>query len=204
MKRHLILIGFIILSLISYSQTGNTAEEDFGKQVFLPSIEMGYLNNQAKHLSGGLVLKTSIEYRIRNNNDVFFRLNYDTYDSKYKLENINSLTNIVKGVASFSDLLLGAGYRFGDAKVRSFVALQSGVKFYNFPIAHQTGSITNIELNSRNLFTTRVALGAEYYMNEKSAFTLEIFQNQVWNKQDFWLDSGNIYGVSVGFITALF
>lgn len=43
----------------------------------------------------------------------------------------------------------------------------------------------------------------EYYFDEKSAFTFTLFQNQVWDKVDFWEDKGSAYGFSIGFITSL-
>ncbi|WKN43065.1 hypothetical protein [Tunicatimonas pelagia] len=102
MKKCMVLTFCSLLSWLGYSQSeDDQAATSLREQIFLPALEIGYLYNGAQSLSGGLLVKTSIEYRLKNNNDVFFRLNYDTYDTKYKLENINGLTNIINGTAFF-------------------------------------------------------------------------------------------------------
>jgi hypothetical protein len=160
--------------------------------------------NKSEILQGGVIVKTSIELRLRNNNDFFFRVNYDPYTSDYQVSDIDGTTNILNGEASFSDLLLGLGYRFGENKFRYFLMIQPGIKFYNVPVATQNANIVNVELDGRNIFTTRTTLGFEYYFNEKAAFSIDFFQNQVWRRVDFWPDRGDAYGFSVGVITALF
>ncbi len=203
MKKCLFIIVLGLLQVVCYSQTDTKAKHNIGEQIFLPALEIGYVHNISDILSGGLILKTSIEYRLRNNNDVFFRLNYDTYDAEYRLQNLNGLTNIVNGTVLFSDLLLGGGYRFGETKYRYFLMLQPGIKFYNYPQATQSASDINIRQESRNVLTSRFTFGFEYYLNEKSAFSIDLFQNQVWVKKDFWNEQGSGIGLSIGFTTAL-
>ena len=202
MKNYLMAF-FIVFQTISFAQS-DTIDLSSGEQIFLPSLDFGYIYNASDFLSGSVIVKTSIEYRFRNNNDVFIRLNYDTHNADYELENISNLTNIIKGTVSFSDVLLGGGYRFGDATSRYFVMMQAGVRFYDYPQAFQDGIIINIENASRNIFTTRLTFGYEYYLNEKSAFTFDLFQNQVWKEEDFWTENGRSFGVALGFITSLF
>ncbi len=55
------------------------------EQIFLPSIEIGYLFNQAQALEGGILVKTSIEYRTRNVEGLFFRISYDQYSTNFTL-----------------------------------------------------------------------------------------------------------------------
>ena len=205
MIKVLTTIGVLMLSLSAIAQ--NAEEEDrpnIGGQIFLPSIEIGYLSNSANSLSGGVITKTSIEYRVRNNNDVFFRINYDNYNANYTLTSDNSLTNIITGTAAFTDLLFGAGYRFGDNQFRYFIMLQSGLKYYKFPEFVQNSTVINIEQRKRNIFSTRITLGLEYYINEKSAISFDLLQSQVWKERDFWSNSGSAIGFSIGFITALY
>ncbi|WKN43066.1 hypothetical protein [Tunicatimonas pelagia] len=82
--------------------------------------------------------------------------------------------------------------------------LQSGVKFYDYPVATQSDSITSINQDGRRIFTTRATFGAEYYLDDKRAFSIDLFQNQIWQERDFWDDKKAAWGVSVGFITSLF
>ncbi|MEL6559072.1 MAG: hypothetical protein AAFQ94_12865 [Bacteroidota bacterium] len=199
-----VLAGIACLWSLGLAGQETTNEDSFGAQIFLPSIEIGYVGNSADELSGGVLVKTSIEYRVRNNNDIFFRINYDNSTADYTLDPVNAITNVIEGTASFNDLLLGAGYRFGDKKLRTFIMLQAGIKYYNFPEFTQTNSVISIAQGRNNAFSTRATIGFEYYFTEKSAFSLDLLQNQVWDKQDFWRESGSAYGFSVGFITSLF
>ena len=194
----LMSIGFCI-----HGQEKPVDEKAFGRQIFLPSIEMGYAGSSASALSGGLITKTSIEFRLRNNNDIFARINYDIINSEYTLENVNT-TNIIKGKASFNDLLAGIGYRFGDEKFRCFLMVQPGVRLYNYPIALQQGNEITIDQSGNNIFMTRATVGLEYYFDAKTAISFDVFQNQIWEARDFWNDRGDSYGLSIGVITSLF
>ncbi len=205
MIKALTTISVLMLSLSALAQQAEEEDKiNFGEQIFLPSIEIGYLSNSANSLSGGVITKTSIEYRVRNNNDVFFRINYDNYNADYTLNPENNLTNVITGTAAFTDLLFGAGYRFGDNQFRFFTMLQSGLKYYNFPEFVQNNTTINIEQRKRNIFSTRITLGLEYYLNEKSAVSFDLLQSQVWKRRDFWSNSGSAIGFSIGFITALY
>lgn len=199
-----LLTGVACLWYFTLAGQEAAGDENFGSQIFLPSIEIGYVGNSADVLSGGVLVKTSLEYRVRNNNDLFFRLNYDNSTADYTLGSENALTNVIEGTASFNDLLFGTGYRFGDNKLRMFIMLQAGVKYYNFPEFVQTNSVISISQAKSNVFSTRATLGFEYYFTEKSAFSFDLLQNQVWDEKDFWNESGSAYGFSVGFITSLF
>ena len=196
---------FLLMStgLCIHGQEKPVDEKAFGRQIFLPSIEMGYAGSSASALSGGLITKTSIEFRLRNNNDIFARINYDIINSEYTLENVNT-TNIIKGKASFNDLLAGIGYRFGDEKFRCFLMVQPGVRFYNYPIALQQGNEITIDQSGNNIFMTRATVGLEYYFDAKTAISFDVFQNQIWEARDFWNDRGDSYGLSIGVITSLF
>lgn len=205
MKKSCFLLLFGTLYCWANAQSeDDTFFQKLGEQIFLPSIEIGYLENRADALGGGVLMKTSLEYRVRNNNDIFFRLSYDTYDSPYTLESSNSLTDVVKGTALFTDVLLGAGYRFGDNQFRAFLMIQPGLKLYNYPNLVETAGAINIDQSRNSVFTTRTTLGFEYYINEKTAISFDLLQSQVWEEQDFWSDSGSAYGASLGFITSLF
>jgi hypothetical protein len=191
-------------ALFGFSQSDTTDESAFGRQIFLPSLEAGYMFQVPDNLSGGIILKTSIEYRFRNNNDVFIRANYDNYNSEYEFSSVISPTNVLKGTASFSDLIIGAGYRFGETKHRLFFLAQGGVKFYNYSTASIDGGSIVIDQSQNEIFTTRFSIGYEYYFTEKSAVNIDLMHGQVWSEEDFWIDDGTSFGVSVGFITSLF
>ena len=82
--------------------------------------------------------------------------------------------------------------------------IQPGLKYYNFPELVINNTTLNIEQGKKSIFSTRLTLGFEYYINDKSAVSIDLLQSQVYEKLDFWEDSGSAVGFSIGFITALF
>lgn len=202
MKNYLLLVLCYSILNVIYSQSDSTS---IGEKIFLPSLEIGYIHSNSEFLSDGLLIKTSLEYRLGNRKGLLFRLNYDTYDTNYELENIDNLTNVVNGTAFFSDLILGGGYRLNiDGNLCFLFIFQPGVKFYDFPVATQEGNAITIGQDNRSIFTSRSTLGLEYYLNNKSAISFDLFHNQVWDSVDFWINHRAGFGISLGFITALF
>lgn len=198
-----LLFLLFLLPVTCLAQDDLPAEKQFGRYIFLPSVEVGYLHNRAPELSGGLLMKTSIEGRWRNNNDVFMRLNYDNSDAQYSVVPTASLS-AVEGKTRFSDALAGLGYRFGDSKWRMFLLAQVGFRFYNYPVFEQTSTGLLFKDIGGRATATRATLGFEYYFDEKSALTVEIMEAHVWNSVDFWQANGAAWGFSVGVITSLF
>ena len=205
MKQKVIgLICSVLVTFCSYSQeVTDTSETAFLKRIFLPSIDIGYQVPTSDLIEGSLRIATSIEYRFRNNNDFFIRLNYDTYGIRYKLEEDNNTSNTLEGTVRVSDVFLAPGYRFGDKTYRLMFSVMPGIKFYEYPTFTQENESIQIGLESATLFTTTFLSTFEYYFDEKSAFTFSLYQNQVWENVDFWEDGRAAYGFSIGFITSL-
>lgn len=200
------LVALFLLFLVfeanaQKSDADSTA--NFWGRIFLPSIEVGYQIPNSSQIGSSVKFGTSIEYRFRNNNDFFLRLNYDTYGAKYSLSQENGLSNNIDGTVQFTDLLFGPGYRFGDKTYRLMFSVMPGIKTYEFPSATLSGQQVLISQESRTIFTTYALGTLEYYFDEKSAFTLSLFQNEVWEREDFWQDGTSAWGFSVGFITSL-
>ncbi len=197
-------LSIFIFMLIAINCFCQSKQQTFGEQIFLPAIDFGYMSHSSDQLSGGVIVKTSIEYRFRNNNDFFLRLNYDTHSAEYILDDLSTTTNIIKGKAAFTDILMGLGYRMGESKIRGVVMMQAGTRLFSYPNADQTGGTINIEQDNNSIFTTRTTLGLEYYFNPKAALSLDLFQSQIWGNRDFWISQGSAVGFSIGLITALF
>jgi len=193
----------LILLVVCTAQGQEEKKSTFGSRLFLPSLEVGYVGYGSNMLKGGLLTKFGIEYRFRNNNDIFLRLNYDNRDASYKLQE-PALTNVVEGKVGFSDLIFGLGYRFGDNTFRMFGLLQAGQMYYSYPEFEQQGNTIVIREPNRTMVITRATLGFEYYLDEKTAITLEFLQSAFWKQQDFWEDHQGSFGFSVGVITSLF
>lgn len=199
------VIVFLLLFCFYTSAQDNAARDtdNFWGRIFLPSIDVGYQFSNSNWIGNSLRIGTSIEYRIRNNNDFFLRLHYDTYGAKYSLANKNNTTNTIEGTVQFTDIVSGLGYRFGDNTYRLMVAAMPGVKLYEFPTATLDGQLITVNASAKSIFTTIFLSTLEYYIDQKSAVTLSVYQNEVWNKIDFWEDGGSAIGFSVGFITSL-
>lgn len=198
-------LHIIICLLITSVCFCQTKPQTFGDQIFLPAIDIGYMYHGSNQLLGGVIIKTSIEYRFRNNNDLFIRINYDTHNAEYTLDNLSTMTNVINGKTAFTDILLGAGYRFGAEKLQYFVMIQPGTRLYNYPNAIQNGNTITIEQSNNSIFTARTTLGLEYYFNAKAALSVDLFQSQVWKSKDFWDNqNGGALGFSIGITTALF
>lgn len=195
----LVMLGYSLHAQPAWKRTAGY----LAKHVFTPALEIGYVMNDSKELFNGVMFKGAVEYRFRNLDGPLIRGNYDTYDAKFQLSNLNNITNIVKGTAFFSDWLLGGGYRIGGFKQRFFGLVQGGLKFYDFPNATQRPGLIDIRLENKTVFTGRVTLGYEYYLNFRSAFTLEAMHGHVFRRVHFWQERGGSWALSVGFTTAL-
>jgi len=197
----LLLLCFIGLFSQDYPDSSETA---FLKRIFLPSIDMGFQFPTSSVIEPSLRIATSVEYRFKNNNDFFIRLNYDTYGAKYRLASSIGPGSALEGTVNVSDVMLAPGYRFGDNKWRYMFAIMPGIKFYEYPELRQIDESFELTLRSGSLFTTSFLGTVEYYFDEKSAFTFSLYQNQVWEDVDFWADGRAAYGFSIGFITSLY
>ncbi len=186
-----------------YGWGQDDSPKGIASRIFLPSIDVGYQWPNSSLLGGAVTIKTTIEYRVRNNNDLFLRLSYDTYGSRYRLSQVNQTSNTIEGTVQVQDVLLGPGYRFGDKDLRMMIAVLPGIKIYEFPEANISGQQIQITQAGKSLFTTSFLVTFEYYFDQKSAFTLSLFENQVWRKRDFWADGTSAFGFTVGFITSL-
>ena len=70
MKKYFLLLLFSCLTFFSFGQNSNEVskkESNSNPAIFLPALEIGYMNEQTPFLSGGLLMKTSVEYRTKKN-----------------------------------------------------------------------------------------------------------------------------------------
>ena len=195
----------LFLSSFILSLGALQAQEDttgFWNRIFLPSLDVGYQIAHSDLIDNSVKFGTSIEYRFTNNNDFFVRLCYDTYGAKYALRQANT-TNTIEGTAQFTDVFFGPGYRFGDRTFRVMVAFTPGIKLYEFPTAEFEDERVLITQNARSVLSANLLTTIEYYFDEKSALTLSLFQNYVFEDVDFWARGRNATGFSIGFITSL-
>jgi hypothetical protein len=196
------LFIFSTLSLSAQEMTDEEFEEIAGR-IFMPSLDVGYIHPNSDIMQGAYIVKTTLEYRISNNNDYFIRLSYDTYGSRYQLPGNASGFNTIEGTVQVQDIFLAPGYRWGDQKYRIMVALMPGIKIYEYPTASINNQNIQLKQEGRRLFTTSILTTLEYYFDEKSALAVSLYQNQVWKPVDFWSEGASAFGISIGLITSL-
>ena len=205
MKKYFLLFIFSCLIFFSFGQNPNDVfnkEIKSNPAIFLPALEIGYLKEQTRFLSGGLLMKTSVEVRTKKN--IFFKLNFDAASTRYNLDAVPDETNIIEGTTAMEDLLLGVGYRIGKNKVQWFLLNQVGIRFYDYPeINHDNDAISVLQKNKSTGFN-RFSLGVEYYLDDKMAVTFEGFFGSTLQQKDFWEDKNSSLGLTIGVTTALF
>ncbi|MEM0998778.1 MAG: hypothetical protein AAGN35_17095 [Bacteroidota bacterium] len=183
-----------------WAQDSIPEREGWDERVFGTQLEIGYVEERSSELGGGILFKTAIEYRMRRVNHLFFRFDYDDYDVDFRLNDLPGLAREISGNTSFTDLLLGVGYRGGDRTLRFTGLVQSGVKLYGMPSAEVFSGQLVISSDARAIWTGRASLGLEYYFDKNFAAAVDVFHNRVLQSRDFWEERPGAWGVSIGLI----
>ncbi|MEN0049539.1 MAG: hypothetical protein AAF806_20935 [Bacteroidota bacterium] len=197
-----------LITALSLMMTFNLAfgqaieEEEVAKRIFMPSIQLGYLNNLSDELSGGLFIQTSIEYQTPKG--LFFRVNYDDYDSDFELEDTQSSIDFQRGKVSFSELIGGIGYRETLNQHNFLVAAQMGYRFYGFPLVEEQGNDIILKFDNRTILSNRYTLGYEYEIDDKAFLALELFASHALKGKDYWADQAWAVGFTIGITTTIF
>ncbi len=176
------------------------AGETINEKLFGTNLEIGYVQENSEMLGGGILFKTSLEYRVHRVRNAFIRFNYDDYDVTYQLETTSGLADEISGSAAFSDLLLGAGYRGGNRTIRWTGLVQGGVKFYTVPIVEEANGQLSLTQEGHNIFTARASAGLEYYFDNTFALAFDIFHSRVFREKDYWTGRQGAWGISIGLI----
>ena len=188
--------------LSSYSSTGQDTKDKLSNRIFMPSIQMGYINNHSDLLSGGLFVQTSIEYQTRSG--VFFRLNFDDFDSDYELIDGLNASGVLRGKVSFSELIGGIGYRYSKKKHNILLSMQTGGRYYGHPVIESQGNNISLQFENRDVMINRYTLGYEYEVDKRAFLTLELFGSHVFEKQDYWTEDIWSSGFTIGITTTIF
>ena len=193
----LLFHGFLSISL--YAQGDSLQWNSIDERIFSSYLELGYAGEMSEELEGGRLIKSAFELRLKGSNHLFFRANYDEYSSSYRTELLESPKLILDNHANQSDAIFGLGYRFGKHNYRLFVLGQAGLKFYSMPaiLSEVKPEVLYME-EGFSIPTSRLTMGIEYYLDSSFALSLEIFQNSVWEKKDYWKNRFASIGISIG------
>ncbi|MEM8889625.1 MAG: hypothetical protein AAGD28_16745 [Bacteroidota bacterium] len=193
----LLIHGFLSISL--YAQGDSLQWNSMDERIFSSYLELGYVGEISEQLEGGRLIKSAFEFRLRGSNHLFFRANYDEYSSSYRTDLLDKPKIVLDNHANISDAILGLGYRFGKNNYRLFMLGQAGLKFYSLPaiLSEVKPEVLYME-DGFSIPTSRLTVGIEYYLDSSFALSLEIFQNSVWEKKDYWKNRFASFGISIG------
>lgn len=185
----------LILPDLVIAQNDDLVEEELGR-TFMPAIQMGFVAHGSEELSGGLMTQTSIEYRDISN--LIFRINYDAFNSNMNLDYpIDSAVSFT-GRTTFSELIIGIGYRLELNKHNLTTYVQPGIRFYGYPIFQVEPNQIKLDYDARNVGMIRYSIGYEYAITPKLFFVIEGLIGHSLKSKDFWANNAWSYGASMG------
>ena len=225
MTRHNLLIAMLLLcSAATIADDATPAAKDslneqsgfarFFSRLYIP-CEIGVAYSPAGMLKPGYTLKVALEWRHSQAKGLYYCLIYNDRALGYS-DQLPIGSNLTKGKAHFSDVIIGPGYRFAVCKnFRIATLLQAGVSIceYNSVIP---SSLTNPENPSEPLYdledrmnitpVLRLSAYFEYYLFKTFALFLSAGYTQHLQPTPFshTLGTDGCLGVNIGFTTTLY
>ena len=191
----LTLLFLLTLTAPAHGQNGSDLESDL-ERTFMPTLQLGYVAHGTEELSGGLMTQTSIEYRDISN--FIFRINYDAFGSNMNLAYPVDSNVTFTGRTTFSELIVGVGYRQAIGKHNLTAYTQPGIRFYGYPDFTTENNQVNLDYDSRNVAILRYSLGYEFELTPKLFPTIEGLLSHSLKAKDFWTDNRWSYGATMG------
>jgi hypothetical protein len=205
MKTRFFLLAVIFV--FSFFSKNALAQADTSKASFLSKLyfpfDLGYTLSEQKSILNGGQVKTGLEYRMKKENGLFFRFNFDNRNNRFEVTE-TATTNVVEGQLKFADYAIGFGCRIGKKNIKAFALCQAGISTYNFPSI--TGICNNFKIkeNQANTPVFKTTLGLEYYVAKNAALTIESVYILQTSNSIFWNKSFSTFGISIGLTTTLF
>ncbi|MEM6802299.1 MAG: hypothetical protein AAF696_12900 [Bacteroidota bacterium] len=195
--KHILWSCIFILALPYFlkAQEESALEDDL-ERTFMPTIQMGFVAHRSSELAGGLMTQTSIEYRDISN--FIFRINYDAFNSNMNLDYPIDSTISFTGRTTFSELIVGLGYRLALNKHNLTTYVQPGIRFYGYPIFNLAPNQINLDYDARNVGLIRYSIGYEYAITPRLFFVIEGLLSHSLKSKDFWADNIWSYGLTMG------
>ncbi|NET35712.1 MAG: hypothetical protein F6K19_27415 [Cyanothece sp. SIO1E1] len=189
------IVLMLAFPFIVNGQTQNEVKND-NERTFMPTLQLGYVAHGTNELAGGLMTQTSIEYR--DISSFIFRINYDVFNSSMNLEYPVDSTVSFTGRTTFSEVIIGIGYRQQLQKHNITAYIQPGIRFYGYPDFTVASNQINLDYDSRNLGMIRYSIGYEYEITPKLFIVIEGLLGHTFAARDFWVDNRWSYGATVG------
>jgi hypothetical protein len=201
-----LLRGIMLVLLSGTSMRGYGQSESITSRIYFPgSIGLNVpFGNPRVNLQRGTILTTALEYRPFPGNAFFLRFNYDAVHNHYQQVFNNSPTNVNTGKLSSSIFSLGMGYRHQAGIVKLFGILQPGLGINNYDRVKFNPETISIDQISRRHFAFKLTTGAEYYLAEHFALTIETSYFYLSPLASYRLLNPQSLNLSIGFTTTLF
>lgn len=155
-------------------------------------------------MQAGLMINTALEFRPTEGNAVFYRFNYDAITNHYKEVYLSSPTNVNTGKLSSSIFSLGVGYRHKAGAVKLFGLLQPGIGINGYERVNFNTQTITVDQVSRRHLSFKISAGAEYYLAEHFALTIEPSYFYLSPRGNYQLLNPQSINLSIGFTTTLF
>jgi hypothetical protein len=204
LSQPLIFIIFLLLIINcskSYGQNSIMSKFYFPGQL---GLSFPHVDDQKLNLKKGFMLTTALEFRPVDGNALFIRFNYDAITNHYQEVYLNSPTNVNTGKLSSSIFSLGLGYRHKAGIFKLFGLLQPGLGINNYDKVNFNTETITVEQVSRRHLSFKITAGAEYYLAEHFALTIEPSYFYLSPRGNYRLLNPQSLNLSLGFTTTLF
>jgi hypothetical protein len=171
-------------------------EESLRDRLFMPSIQMGFMEHNVPNLDAGLIIQTALEYRTKRG--LIFRVNYDDFGGRLDIERYSAKIPLVEALG-------GMGYRYTYKKHNVFALVQTGLRFYEVPRIEELedGSIA-VRQEDRDLMPMRYTLGYEFEFEPGLYLNVEAFTGHFIEPRDYWSNDRPFFGMTFGISASLF
>jgi hypothetical protein len=198
---------FIVFLLLIINCNKGYGQNSVMSKFYFPGqlgLSYPYDDDQKLNLKKGFMLTTALEFRPVDGNALFIRFNYDAITNHYQEVYLNSPTNVNTGKLSSSIFSLGLGYRHKAGIFKLFGLLQPGLGINNYDKVNFNTQTISVEQVSRRHLSFKITAGAEYYLAEHFALTIEPSYFYLSPRGNYRLLNPQSLNLSLGFTTTLF
>ncbi len=209
----LLAISSVFAQETSDSVAKPSGAASFFSRLYIP-CEIGLAYSPAGTLKPGYTLKVALEWRHNRTKGLYYCFIYNDRAMDYEKQLLES-TNLTKGKAHYSDIIIGPGYRFEVCKnFRIGLLVQAGVSICDYnsvvesTMTNPNGSEPLYDLVNESCVVAALRMSAyfEYYLGETFALFISAGYTQHLQPTPFsqTLAKDGCLGVNVGFTTSLF
>ncbi len=200
-----------IASIAFAAAKGDTAKvaspaTSLGSKFYFPNaigLSVPFKDNPAM-LRTGFALNTAIEYRPREENSSFLKIDVNFLNNNYTAHQFNVPTNIIQGKLSSVFILMGAGYRAKAGRWAFFAEVLPGLGLRSYDKATINDEGVLISRVTNDYFALKAAPGIEYYIKKHFDIFFEPAYYKYFSHKGFNSPRSQIMSFNIGVATARF